>query len=55
MREALFRPGLEAIAHTLSYDALVRTLPDARRCTLAGQGHDLSPRALRPVLVEFLA
>ena len=93
MRQAPFRPALEAIAHTLSYDArivgdltlptdltrsiaaptlvvdgatsppvmrsaaeaLVRTLPDARRRTLAGQGHDLSPEALRPVLLEFLA
>jgi pimeloyl-ACP methyl ester carboxylesterase len=93
MRQAPFRPALEAVAHTLSYDArivgdlalptelirfiavptlvvdgeasppvmrkaaqaLVRTLPHARRCTLAGQGHDLAPDALRPVLVEFLA
>lgn len=92
MRQAPFRPALEAIAHTLSYDArivgdlafptglirsiavptlvidgetsppvmrkaaeaLVRTLPGARGCTLAGQGHDLSPQALRPVLIEFL-
>ena len=93
MRQAPFRPALEAIAHTLSYDArivgdlalptglirsvtapalvidgeesppvmrkaaaaLVRTLPDARRRTLAGQGHDLAPEALRPVLEDFLA
>jgi pimeloyl-ACP methyl ester carboxylesterase len=93
LRQAPFRPALEAIAHTLSYDArivgdlalptellrsvatptlvvdgeasppvmrkaaeaLVRTLPDARRRTLAGQGHDLSPDALGPVLAEFLA
>jgi pimeloyl-ACP methyl ester carboxylesterase len=92
MRHAPFRPALEAIAHTLSYDAriigdltlptdlirsiaaptlvidgetsppvmhgaadaLVRTLPDSRRRTLAGQGHELSPDALKPVLVEFL-
>ena len=93
MRQSPFRPGMESIAHTLSYDArvigdltlpsdlfrsittptlvidgeasppvmgpaaeaLVGTLPNARRCTLAGQGHDLSPDALKPVLVEFLA
>ena len=93
LRQAPFRGGLEAIAHTLSYDArvvgdlalptdlirsievptlvvdgeasppmmrkaaeaLVATLPDARRCTLAGRGHDLSPEALGPVLMEFLA
>lgn len=93
MRHAPFRRALEAVAHTLSYDArivgdlalptdlirsiaaptlvvdgeasppvmhkaaeaLVQTLPDARRCTLPGQGHDLSPDALRPVLMGFLA
>jgi pimeloyl-ACP methyl ester carboxylesterase len=36
-------------------EALVQALPDARRRTLAGQGHDLDPDALRPVLLEFLA
>jgi pimeloyl-ACP methyl ester carboxylesterase len=93
MRDAPFRPALEAVAHTLVYeatlvgdlgfptdlvasvavptlvidgelspplmhgaaDALVETLPDARRRTLAGQGHDLVPEAIVPVLEEFLA
>ena len=93
LRQAPFRPALEAVAHTLPYDArvvgdlalptglirsitaptlvvdgevsppvmrkaaeaLVRTLPDARRRTLAGQGHDLAPDALRPLLEEFVA
>ena len=36
-------------------ESLVRTLPDAPRRTLAGEGHDLAPDALRPVLLEFLA
>jgi hypothetical protein len=93
MRNAPFRPGLEAIAHTLVYEAtlvgdlgfpaelvasvtvptlvvdgensapimhgaaeaLVQTLPDGRRRTLAGQTHDISPGALGPVLEEFLS
>jgi pimeloyl-ACP methyl ester carboxylesterase len=92
MREAPFRPGLEKIAHTLVYEAmlvgdlsvprdllasieaptlvmdgehsppfihpaaqaLVETLPDARRRTLAGQTHDLAPDAIVPLLDEFL-
>jgi pimeloyl-ACP methyl ester carboxylesterase len=92
MRDAPFRPGLDAIAHTLVYEAtlvgdlslptelvgaitaptlvidgehsppiihsaaaaLVEAVPNARRRTLAGQGHDLSPPALVPVLEEFL-
>jgi pimeloyl-ACP methyl ester carboxylesterase len=93
MRQAPFRPGLEAIAHTLVYDATVigdLTLPpalvasvaiptlvidgehsppimhsaaevlaqglsDGRRCTLAGQSHDISPDATAPVLDKFLS
>jgi pimeloyl-ACP methyl ester carboxylesterase len=93
MRHAPFRPGLEAIAHTLVYEAmligdlslptelvasvavptlvidgehsppimhgaaeaLVNTLPDGRRRTLAGQTHDISPEAIAPVLEEFLS
>jgi pimeloyl-ACP methyl ester carboxylesterase len=92
MRNAPFRPALEALAHTLVYearvigdlslptglaesvaapalvvdgehspaimhsgaDALAGALPDARRVTLAGQGHDIAPEALAPVLAEFL-
>lgn len=92
MREAPFRPGLEAIAHTLVYEtmlvgdlglptelvasiavptlvmdgehsppimhgaaeALVEALPDGRRRTLSGQGHDISPEAMGPVMEEFL-
>lgn len=92
MRQAPFRPGLEAIAHTLVYDAtvigdlalppglaasvmvptlvidgehsppimhsaaeaLVQTLPDGRRRTLAGESHDISPDATAPLLEEFL-
>jgi len=93
MRRAPFRPSLEAIAHTLVYDAtvigdlalpaelaasvtvptlviggehsppimhsaaeaLVQTLADGRRCTLAGQSHDISPDATAPILEEFLS
>jgi len=92
MRHASFRPSLEAIAHTLAYEAAVvgdlalpdtlgsvaagtlvidgadsapamrdaaravaAALPNARRRTLAGQAHDLSPAAVAPVVDEFLS
>jgi pimeloyl-ACP methyl ester carboxylesterase len=93
MRQAPFRPALEAIAHTLVYEAtlvgdlslpteildsvtvptlvidgeesppimhsaaqtLAQTLRNGRRCTLAGQTHDISPDATAPVLKKFLA
>lgn len=35
--------------------ALVETLPNARRQTLAGQGSEVAPNALAPVLLAFLA
>jgi pimeloyl-ACP methyl ester carboxylesterase len=35
-------------------DTLARTLPDGRHRTLAGEGHDLAPDALAPLLEEFL-
>jgi pimeloyl-ACP methyl ester carboxylesterase len=92
-RHAPFRPALEAIAHTLVYDATIvgdltlpteriasittptlvidgehsppllrnaaravaATLPNGRRCTLAGQTHDISPEATAAALVEFLS
>lgn len=92
-RQAPFRPALEAIAHTLVYDAAIvgdltlptgmiasittptlvidgessppmlrnavgavaRALPNGRRCTLAGQTHDINPDAVAPVLEGFLA
>ena len=92
LRHAPFRPALEAIAHTLAYDATIigsRTLPteliasiatptlvidgeksppvmrnaaravadalpNGRRCTLAGQTHDISPEATAAVLEDFL-
>jgi pimeloyl-ACP methyl ester carboxylesterase len=36
-------------------EAVAAILPDARRCTLAGQHHAVAPEALAPVLVEFFA
>jgi pimeloyl-ACP methyl ester carboxylesterase len=92
LRQAPFRPGLEAIAHTLAYDAeiigdlalpadllaaikapalvidgeqsppLMRNaaqavadgLPDGRRLTLSGEGHDISPDVTAAALVDFL-
>jgi pimeloyl-ACP methyl ester carboxylesterase len=93
LRQAPSRPALEAIAHTLAYDAavvgdlalpreliasittptlvvdgensppmlrnaagaLADALRNGRRCTLAGQTHDLNPDAVAPVLEDFLA
>jgi pimeloyl-ACP methyl ester carboxylesterase len=92
MRGAPFRPALEAIAHTLAYDAMIigdlgfpteliasvqtptlvidgelsppvmhgaaealaRTLPNGRRCTLPGQSHDIEPQTTAAVLTDFL-
>ncbi|MGA7733308.1 MAG: alpha/beta hydrolase [Chloroflexia bacterium] len=34
-------------------EALARTIPNAKRLTLEGQTHDVSPQVLAPVLVEF--
>jgi pimeloyl-ACP methyl ester carboxylesterase len=36
-------------------DALARILPDARRCTLVGQTHDVAAEVLAPVLAAFFA
>jgi pimeloyl-ACP methyl ester carboxylesterase len=93
MRNAPFRPALEAIAHTLVYDATLMedftlptaliasittptlvidgeqsppwlrdaaravadTLPNGRRCSLAGQDHTIDPEATAPILSDFLA
>jgi pimeloyl-ACP methyl ester carboxylesterase len=35
--------------------ALADLLPQAQRCTLEGQDHDVAPEAVAPVVVEFLA
>jgi pimeloyl-ACP methyl ester carboxylesterase len=93
MRHAPFRPALDALAHTLVYDATIigdralpadlastvstptlvidgensppimhsaahalgETLPNAQRCTLAGQSHDIDPDITAAELEEFLA
>jgi pimeloyl-ACP methyl ester carboxylesterase len=91
LRQAPFRPALEAIAHTLVYDATIigdltlpaelasittptlvidgdqsapvmraaaravaDTLPNARRHTLPGQGHDIDPTSTAAALATFL-
>jgi hypothetical protein len=36
-------------------EALVKTLPNGRRLTLAGQGHDISAGATAAALQEFLS
>ena len=38
-----------------SAQALADALPDGQRRTLEGQGHDVDPNVLAPVLVEFFA
>ena len=92
LRHAPFRPALEALAHTLVYDAillgdrslppelasalttptlvlaggaspsmraaahaLAAALPHGQARILEGQGHDLEPQVLGPVLEAFLA
>jgi len=92
LRHAPFRPALEAMAHTLVYDAtvlgdrslptelagaltiptlviaggaspfmraaahaLADALPNGQARILEGQGHDLEPSVLGPVLHPFLA
>lgn len=89
LRQAPFRPALEAMAHTLAYESTILTalpsdlvasvrvptlvidgeespavmrlaaqamaedLPEGRYRTLQGQGHDLMPTVLAPLLTEF--
>jgi pimeloyl-ACP methyl ester carboxylesterase len=36
-------------------DKLAKAIPGARRRTLAGQGHDVDPKVLAPVLSEFFS
>jgi hypothetical protein len=65
MRHAPFRPGLEAIAHTLAYDAallggrslstdLIGSIPAPTLVIRGGQGHDIDPEATAPVIAGFL-
>lgn len=35
--------------------AVANAIPNAQRCTLEGQTHNVAPKVLTPVLVEFLA
>ena len=66
IRQAPFRPALEAMAHTLVIaggaslpfmremaPALADAIPNARACVFEGQTHDLVPQTLAPVLEEF--
>lgn len=34
-------------------DELDRKVPNARRLTVEGQGHDISPKVLAPILLKF--
>jgi pimeloyl-ACP methyl ester carboxylesterase len=55
MRNAPFRPELEKMAHTLVYEStILRSLPNGHYRTLQGQGHDIAPDVLGPVIEEFI-
>jgi pimeloyl-ACP methyl ester carboxylesterase len=36
-------------------DKLAKAIPNVRRRTIEGQGHDVSPKVLAPVLIEFFS
>lgn len=36
-------------------DKLARSIPDARRCTIEGQGHDVDAKVVAPILVKFFS
>lgn len=38
-----------------SAERIAQALPNGRRCTIEGQGHNVSPTAIAPVLIEFFA
>ena len=38
-----------------SADRIARAIPNARRRTIEGQGHNVSPEAIAPVLTEFFS
>jgi hypothetical protein len=38
-----------------SADRIAQAVPGATRRTLEGQGHNASPQAVAPVLIEFLS
>jgi pimeloyl-ACP methyl ester carboxylesterase len=40
---------------TQGADAIAAALPEARRCTLPGQTHDVAADAIAPVLREFFS
>lgn len=37
-----------------SADAIAKAIPNAKRRTLEGQAHNVSPQAVAPMLIEFL-
>jgi hypothetical protein len=38
-----------------SADRIAQAIPNARRHTIEGQGHNVSPQAVTPVLIEFFS